>query len=92
MVRGYPAAVNSSRTKSRVAGWLGHPRAGWTAVAFALLIFVPSLSLGFFADDYALIDLLEHRFPRIVPWWDLYRFSPNDASSRSTPGCRHGSR
>jgi hypothetical protein len=46
-----------------------------------LLLALPALSVGLFSDDYALIGYLEHRFAYNPPWWDLYRFAPNDAGS-----------
>jgi hypothetical protein len=64
-----------------VVGWLEHPRAGWVVVAFALVIALPSLTLGFFADDYVFLDELEHRLARDIPWWDLYRFTPGDPAA-----------
>ncbi len=57
--------------------WLGHPRAPRFVVAFALILALPSLAIGFFSDDYAFVDWLEHRVPLGPPWWDLYRFTPD---------------
>jgi hypothetical protein len=70
--------VDSSRTKSPIGGWLEHPRAGGVVVALGLLLALPSLSLGFFSDDYTFIDYLERRVAFNSPWWDLYRFTPGD--------------
>jgi hypothetical protein len=41
-----------------------------------LLLALPSLALGFFADDYLFIASLERRLSFNAPWWDLYRFTP----------------
>jgi len=70
--------VQSSGSASGVVGWLQRPRAGGIVVALGLLLAVPSLSVGFFSDDYAFIDALEHRLALDVPWWDLYRWTPGD--------------
>jgi hypothetical protein len=56
--------------------WLSRPRAPLFVIAVALALALPSLSIGFFSDDHALIDYLEHRAPHSPPWWDLYRFTP----------------
>jgi hypothetical protein len=63
---------------SKILRWLGHPRAPRFVVAFALVLAMPSLAVGFFGDDYAFIDWLEHRTPFSPPWWDLYNFTPGD--------------
>ena len=63
---------------SKILHWLGHPRAPRFVVAFALVLALPSLAVGFFGDDYAFVDWLEHRTPFSPPWWDLYNFTPGD--------------
>src|SRR6185312_13308584 len=37
-----------------------------------------SLGMGFFSDDFAFIDLVEHRTGHDLPWWDLYHFASAD--------------
>ena len=66
---------------SRILRWLGHPRAPRFVVAFALVLALPSLAVGFFSDDYAFVDWLERRIPLSPPWWDLYRFTPGDPAT-----------
>lgn len=66
---------------SRILRWLGHPRAPRFVVAFALVLALPSLAVGFFSDDYVFVDWLEHRIPLSPPWWDLYRFTPGDPAT-----------
>jgi hypothetical protein len=56
---------------SKILRWLGHPRAPRFVVALALVLALPSLAVGFFGDDYAFVDWLEHRIPFSPPWWDL---------------------
>ncbi len=48
-------------------------------VALGLALALPSLGIGFFADDYSLIGELEHRFTYNPRWWDLYQFFPGGA-------------
>jgi hypothetical protein len=55
--------------------WLERPRATLAIVALGVLLALPTISLGFFADDYALLADLNHQWPGGPPWWDLYRFT-----------------
>lgn len=59
-------------------GWLLEPRrALQAALLLALLLTLPSIAIGFYADDWAQIAYLEGRIPG-RPWWDLYWFAPGD--------------
>jgi hypothetical protein len=58
---------------------LSQPRAPRIIIGFALLLALPSLALGFFADDYLFIASLDRRLSFNAPWWDLYRFTPAGA-------------
>jgi hypothetical protein len=55
-------------------------------LALGLLLALPTLSIGFFSDDWVFVGTLEHRFAYEVPWWDLYRFTPVDADSARAAG------
>ena len=59
---------------------LSQPRAPRVIIVFALLLALPSLALGFFADDYLFIASLERRLSFNAPWWDLYRFTPDGSA------------
>lgn len=59
----------------RTLRWLLRARP-LTVVLVALVLALPSLAVGFFADDWLFIDALEHRFAWNAPFWDLYRFPP----------------
>lgn len=59
---------------------LSQPRAPRVIIVFALLLALPSLALGFFADDYLFIASLERRLSFNAPWWDLYRFTPDSSA------------
>lgn len=74
-------AVGANPTSSgRFARFLdsfGHPRALSVVVVLTVLITLPTLMIGFYADDYSLISEIEHNVPgspRPSPF-DLYRFS-----------------
>jgi hypothetical protein len=49
-------------------------------IAVALALVLPSFAVGFFSDDHAMLAVLQHPGPEVEPWWDLYRFTPNDPS------------
>lgn len=68
------AAAEISPAPRSVGGrTLEHSDASWGVVSFAMLLALPSLSGGFYADDYMMLDTLEHRFLQEAPQWDLYR-------------------
>ena len=74
----------------------GHPRAPRFVVALALVLALPSLAVGFFSDDYAFVDWLEHRIPNPLPGGISYSFTPSGpaAMGRRSPraNCRGGPR
>jgi hypothetical protein len=57
--------------------WLASPRAPWIAVAAGLLLALPSLAGGIFADDDLLLLFLQHKTPYAPAWYDLYHFVPD---------------
>jgi hypothetical protein len=63
---------------SRVDRWFSRPAALKIAILAGAVLALPSLRLGFFADDDALIAYLDKRASFNPPWYDLYRFVPGD--------------
>ena len=61
--------MQPSESRSRIVTWLEHPRARGVVIAFALLLALPSPTLGFFSDDYVYVAVLEHRLARTIPWF-----------------------
>ncbi|WP_394844723.1 hypothetical protein LZC95_47715 [Pendulispora brunnea] len=66
----------------RRLGWhlFEHPRFPLACLLLALLVALPSLSVGFFSDDFMHLTFLEKRVVWNPSWWDLYRFTPDDPS------------
>lgn len=56
-----------------------HPRARLIILALAAVLALPTLAIGFFADDYAFIASLQGKLAFSAPWWDLYNFTPASA-------------
>ena len=50
-------------------------------MAAAFFFALPSLAVGFFADDYILRAVLHHALPINPPWYDLYFFVPAGAEA-----------
>jgi hypothetical protein len=63
-----------------MATLLLRPCVRFVPFAIAVVWGLTSLSIGFYADDYALLAFLERRVPLAPSAWDLYRFAPNDAA------------
>lgn len=59
------------------ARWLLFPRAKWVALAAAAALVLPTLGLGYFADDYVHLGALEG-LPTPQTKFDLFRFAPGD--------------
>ncbi len=55
------------------------------AICAGLVVALPTLATGFFADDDAMIAYLDGRAPYNPPWFDIYRFTPDDPA-----GIAHG--
>ena len=53
---------------------LERPRAARLVVALGVLLALPTLAAGFFADDWFMLSALRHRWSQAPPWWDLYDF------------------
>jgi hypothetical protein len=68
--------VSSVSPSARVRAWLEHRWATGVIVGVTLVLALPSLPAGFFADDYVLRDSLHGRTPFRPPWYDLYWFAP----------------
>jgi hypothetical protein len=49
--------------------------ASWVILAVGMILALPTLAVGFFADDYAFLVELKRLLPNGPPWWDLYRFT-----------------
>jgi hypothetical protein len=49
-------------------------------IALAIAVVLPCLGSGFFSDDHAMLGALRLHLDVLPPWWDLYRFTPNDQS------------
>src|SRR5262245_54797286 len=62
-----------------MARLLQHPRALFGIVILSVLLALPTLAIGFYADDHAQLVALEHAVPGL-DWspLDLYRFSSGD--------------
>jgi hypothetical protein len=54
--------------------WLGFSRVTWLALAIALVLTLPTLSVGFFADDYLHFATMRGLLPEGSPW-DQFRFA-----------------
>jgi hypothetical protein len=50
------------------------PATSWVGVASGLIFAAPSLGVGFFADDYWMLNALDGVEQNAPPWYDLYRF------------------
>jgi hypothetical protein len=50
-----------------------HPQAPRAIVVLAMVLALPTLAVGFFADDYAFLIELKHLLPNGPPWCYLYR-------------------
>ena len=57
------------------ASWVAFPNVFYLAVGLALILLLPSLSVGFFADDYLFISMIEKRTPVEYSIFDMYRFT-----------------
>ncbi len=66
---------------NRVLEILHQRRAPWVIAAVSLLLALPNLWLGFFADDFFILTGLEGDPLLHRPWYDLYQF----ATATSTP-------
>jgi hypothetical protein len=53
----------------------------WLGLAAALLVAVPSLTLGFVTDDYGFRAVLHAPAPHARPAYDLFRFAAGDAAT-----------
>jgi len=60
------ARLRSSRAPAALAG-------------IGLFLALPTIAIGFYADDLMLTGALERRLPFNPPWWDLYRLIPANA-------------
>jgi hypothetical protein len=49
--------------------------APWAVLGVALLVTLPSIGVGFYADDHAFRAALRGTWPGAGPAWDLYRFA-----------------
>lgn len=54
------------------------PGARREAAKVALMLTLPALGFGLFADDYMHVAAFEGALPRGVPLWDLFDFAPGD--------------
>ncbi len=63
----------STPTTAEPASWLSSVTARSLAWVLGLLVALPTLAVGFFADDQGFIAAL--RSPHAPPFWDLFRFS-----------------
>lgn len=70
-----------SISPGRLERALSHPRALPAILIFTLLLALPSIAIGFYADDYMFQLFLEKTFPNSPPWYDLYRFVPGDVAA-----------
>jgi hypothetical protein len=62
---------------------LERPRAPLAVIALGVALALPSLALGFFADDWFMVAALRRRWTTAPAWWDLYHFVPStDAGVR----------
>jgi hypothetical protein len=62
--------------RDRLGRW-----APWVVAALAWVLALPSIAVGFYADDWILKAELEGRLPIRTPWWDLYRLLPSNLHS-----------
>src|SRR3982750_2808272 len=65
-----------SHARSRAERWLTHRATVPAIFVLTLLVTLPSLSGGFYSDDYALRAALHGKLPYSPPWYDLYNFAP----------------
>lgn len=63
---------------SRLLRSLGHRHALAAITLLAALLALPSVTVGFFADDYSQLAIIERSVPQVaaIPRFDLYRFIP----------------
>ncbi len=59
------------------ARWLAFPRVLWFSLLAALVLTLPTVSLGFFSDDFTHLLILEG-FPSLASPYDLFRFAGGD--------------
>jgi hypothetical protein len=57
--------------------WLDHPRARLVIVAAGVALALPSLVVGFFADDWYMLATLRKQWAEAPAWWNLYDFVPD---------------
>jgi hypothetical protein len=71
------AAAGPSGRFIRFLNLFGHPQAFGAIVVLAALAVVPTLWVGFYADDYSLIVEIEHKVPSLAHRspLDLYHFA-----------------
>jgi hypothetical protein len=55
--------------------WLDRPQATRLIVVVGVLAALPTIAIGFFSDDYAILAELKHRWLDGPAWCDLYRFT-----------------
>jgi hypothetical protein len=67
--------------ESRIVRLLAHPRATAAVLLSALLFTLPTLAVGFFADDYVLVDTIRGGGAWNPPWYDLYWFIPGTVAA-----------
>jgi hypothetical protein len=62
---------------------LGHRRALAAIALLAALLTLPTLRIGFYADDFAQLSIIERTHPAVrqIPLLDLYRFAPEDRAA-----------
>jgi len=61
--------------------WFLSPFASYVPIALGVVLALPSLASGFFADDDVLVARLENRTSLTVPWYDVYRFTGDAAAN-----------
>jgi hypothetical protein len=68
---------------SPVLRLLGHRRALWAIALLAALLALPSVTVGFFADDFSQLSIIERSVPQVasISRFDLYRFVPADRAA-----------
>ena len=64
-----------THARAALARSFARPRAPLFVIALAVALAVPSIALGFFADDDWFVATLEGRMPYRRAWLDLYRFT-----------------
>ena len=70
-----PKLAIARGTRPDLRALLSHRRAGVVVIGLGILLALPSLAVGFFADDYTFLVALRHR---VRPFYDLFRFSTGD--------------